>query len=105
MQERSYNYCPYCGIKILRSKGCQVNYCRNCGKKLNKGEVNIVSRVQCPICRQYVWQGRLDTIECSFCGSKYHSKCVTNWLTRYNSCPLCQNVYLKPRENIIKIQQ
>ena len=104
MQERSYNYCPHCGIKILRNQGYQINYCRNCGKKLNMGEFTKVNRVQCPICRQYVWQGRSDTIECSFCGSKYHSKCVTNWLTRYNSCPLCQNVYLKPKENIIKLQ-
>jgi hypothetical protein len=101
MEERIYNYCPYCGVKILKSHNHQINYCPNCGQKLKLEKYDKHDKVQCVVCHRYIWSGRFDTIECSFCGSKYHTKCVFSWLIKYNSCPLCQNVFLKP--SIIKV--
>jgi ribosomal protein L37AE/L43A len=98
-----YNYCPYCGAKIVNPHSKQINYCRNCGQKLKNENVNKIDKVQCVVCHKYIWDRRFDTIECSFCGSKYHYRCASHWLIKYNSCPLCQNVFIIPSETISKI--
>jgi len=96
VEEGIMNYCAYCGIKIVRSNNEQINYCRNCGHKLKIEKFHETNKVQCVVCHKYIWNNRFDTIECSFCGSKYHYRCVSNWLIKYNSCPLCQNTFIKP---------
>ena len=43
-------------------------------------------------------------ITCPFCGSTYHYLCVAFWLSKYNSCPLCQNHFLEPYSEIFENQ-
>ena len=67
-----------------------------CGREFKKKKVNLYNKIQCTVCHEFIWPGRSRTIQCSFCGSQYHYSCVASWLTKHNSCPMCQNVFLKP---------
>ena len=90
------NYCPYCGKKINELKISQLNYCCFCGTNLKK--VRSLQRgVQCTICHDFINPKKDKQIKCSFCGSQYHSNCITSWLLEYNSCPMCLNVFLMPK--------
>ncbi len=96
MAGTSLNYCPYCGKKILKSNKYETNFCRYCGRALKREQRNSQDKVQCTVCHKYIWYGRNYTIQCSFCGSKFHYLCVDSWLKKYNSCPMCQNEFLNP---------
>ena len=54
-----------------------------------------VSDVQCTVCHQYINFAKDKLITCPFCGSTYHYLCVAAWLSKYNSCPMCQNNFLQ----------
>ncbi|MHA1982360.1 MAG: hypothetical protein ACTSXN_14875 [Promethearchaeota archaeon] len=54
-----------------------------------------VSDVQCTVCHQYINFAKDKLITCPFCGSTYHYLCVAAWLSKYNSCPMCQNHFLQ----------
>ncbi|MHA1191476.1 MAG: hypothetical protein ACTSP9_04175 [Promethearchaeota archaeon] len=54
-----------------------------------------VSDVQCTVCHQYINFAKAKLITCPFCGSTYHYLCVAAWLSKYNSCPMCQNNFLQ----------
>ncbi len=54
------------------------------------------SNVQCTVCHKNIDFSRNQVITCPFCGSTYHYLCVADWLSRYNSCPMCQNQFLDP---------
>lgn len=95
MDVNSINYCPYCG-KNLKSSKYPINFCYYCGQKLKMEQKNLQEKVQCTVCHGYIWHGRGHTIQCSFCGSKFHYSCVASWLMTHNSCPMCQNVFLNP---------
>jgi len=45
--------------------------------------------MECSICQE-----QYSKIPCSNrilpCGHKYHVKCINNWLTKENTCPLCR---------------
>jgi hypothetical protein len=94
------NYCPYCGSKVIGFKA-KINFCPFCGSNLearqNKGKKK---PTQCGVCHQHL-KSNQNLITCSFCGIKFHSKCVTNWLLQYNACPLCQNSFIIP-ERVLK---
>ena len=96
MPERVFNYCPKCGSKLLKSNNFKTNYCHSCGYKLNLTGRNSQQNVQCTICHEFIWHKSSRIIKCTFCGSEYHYNCVADWLARYNSCPMCQNVFLNP---------
>ena len=96
MTETSLNYCPYCGKKILKSNKYETNFCRYCGRALKREQKSSQDKVQCTVCHKYIWYGRNYSIQCSFCGSKFHYLCVDSWLMKYNSCPMCQNEFLNP---------
>ena len=96
MSDTNFNYCPNCGKKIQKSNSRKINFCCYCGRELKTKKVNLHDRIQCTVCHEFIWQGRSRTIKCSFCGSQYHYSCVSSWLTKYNSCPMCQNVFLNP---------
>ena len=96
MSNTNFNYCSNCGKKIQKSTSRIVNFCSYCGQKLKKRKENLSDKIQCTVCHEFIWQGRNQTINCSFCGSQYHYSCVSSWLTKYNSCPMCQNVFLNP---------
>jgi len=55
-----------------------------------------VSNVQCTVCHKHINFAKDKLITCPFCGSTYHYLCVADWLSRYNSCPMCQNTFLDP---------
>ena len=89
-------FCPSCGKKLQGMKESQLNYCIYCGNKLrNKKPLKLTS--QCVICHEYVSLKKRDSLQCPFCGSEYHSKCITSWLLKYNSCPRCMTEFLMPK--------
>ncbi|MHA1931264.1 MAG: RING finger domain-containing protein [Promethearchaeota archaeon] len=91
-----FNYCPNCGKKLLGLNLSKLNYCCFCGTHLKKTEKSTNLKIQCTICHKYVNTNKNNTIECSYCNSLYHSTCIESWLIKYNSCPLCLNVFLMP---------
>ncbi|MFX0004080.1 MAG: DUF1272 domain-containing protein [Candidatus Hodarchaeota archaeon] len=100
MSEKKYNFCPYCGRKLPKSTNYKIYYCCFCGKKFQLKHENLIMRAQCTICHKIVDPSKHNTIICSYCGSIYHSTCVTSWLVKYNACPMCQNVFLFPNKII-----
>ena len=100
LSEKNYNYCPNCGRKLPKSNNNKLNYCQFCGKKLKTSKEILNRKVQCTICHKMVDPYRHKTIGCSYCGSLYHSTCVSPWLLKYNACPMCQNVFLFPSKII-----
>ncbi|MFX1502694.1 MAG: hypothetical protein ACFFDH_17165 [Promethearchaeota archaeon] len=96
MPEKVYNFCPYCGRKLPKSENYKSFYCCFCGKKFQFKQENSMKKVQCIICHRIVDPLRHKNIRCSYCGSMYHSRCVSPWLLKYNACPMCQNVFLFP---------
>ena len=62
--------------------------------KIRKGVS--ASNVQCTVCHKNINFAKDKLITCPFCGSTYHYLCVAQWLTKYNSCPMCQNQFLDP---------
>ncbi|MFX1313874.1 MAG: RING finger domain-containing protein [Promethearchaeota archaeon] len=105
MSEKAYNYCPYCGIKLLKKYSSKANFCYHCGKKLRNVNKRIYPKVQCTICHKYISHEHLNTIKCSYCGSQYHESCVSSWLLKYNTCPMCQNVFIFPNNQVFEIKR
>ncbi|MFX0082872.1 MAG: RING finger domain-containing protein [Candidatus Hodarchaeota archaeon] len=96
MDIQKFNYCPYCGKKIQDLNVSQLNYCCFCGNKLKKSNKSQKIRTKCTICHENISLKRNNTIKCPYCDSQYHSTCITAWLLKYNSCPMCLNVFLMP---------
>jgi hypothetical protein len=94
--QNTYKYCPYCGRKFPIFMSSEKKFCCFCGKQLKKLEKSQKKRVQCTICHKEINHDRNQIIVCSFCGSIYHSSCIFPWLVKFNSCPMCQNVFLNP---------
>ncbi|MFX1346789.1 MAG: RING finger domain-containing protein [Promethearchaeota archaeon] len=97
---QKYNFCPYCGKKIQGLNKSTLNFCCYCGTKLKINNRSRTPRVKCTICHEYINLKNSDIIKCSYCDSQYHSTCITSWLMKYNSCPMCLNVFLMP--NLVK---
>ena len=98
MPERKLNFCPYCGKRLPKSNKEKMNFCCYCGKKLKQYKEKFTKRVQCTICHEITDPSKHLTIKCSYCGSIYHSTCVSTWLQKYNACPMCQNIFLFPNK-------
>ncbi|MFW9878268.1 MAG: RING finger domain-containing protein [Candidatus Thorarchaeota archaeon] len=96
MSEKNFNFCPYCGRKLPQSN--KVNYCCFCGENLKKSRLNLVRKIHCTICHEIINPNLYEAIVCPYCGSIYHSTCVSSWLFKYNACPLCQNVFIFPNK-------
>lgn len=60
------------------------------------------SDVSCTVCHKNINFVKDKTIICPFCGSTYHYLCVAFWLSKYNSCPLCQNHFLEPHSELFE---
>ncbi|MBY8990305.1 MAG: hypothetical protein KGD58_06085 [Candidatus Lokiarchaeota archaeon] len=71
--------------------------------KLSKGISS--SEVQCTVCHKYINFAKDKVITCPFCGSTYHYLCVAFWLSKYNSCPMCQNHFLEPHSDLFEEQE
>ncbi|NHJ23939.1 MAG: hypothetical protein EAX89_05160 [Candidatus Lokiarchaeota archaeon] len=60
------------------------------------------SNVQCTVCHKNINFAKDKLITCPFCASTYHYLCVADWLSKYNSCPMCQNQFLDPNLGIFE---
>ncbi len=58
--------------------------------------------VMCGVCREQINFARDKIIKCPFCGAIFHYLCVAFWLSKYNSCPSCQNKFLDPNSNLFQ---
>jgi len=63
------------------------------------------SDVQCTVCHKYINFAVDKVITCPFCGSTYHYLCVAFWLSKYNSCPMCQNNFLEPHSGLFENEE
>jgi tRNA isopentenyl-2-thiomethyl-A-37 hydroxylase MiaE len=63
-----------------------------------------ISNVQCTVCHKNINFVRDKLITCPFCGSTYHYLCVADWLSKHNSCPMCQNTFLDPNLGIFETE-
>ncbi|MFX1328572.1 MAG: hypothetical protein ACFE91_10620 [Promethearchaeota archaeon] len=60
------------------------------------------SDVHCTVCHNFINFAKDKVITCPFCASTYHYLCVAFWLSKYNSCPMCQNHFLEPHSAIFE---
>ncbi|MGQ4873821.1 MAG: hypothetical protein ACP6IY_07100 [Promethearchaeia archaeon] len=58
------------------------------------------SKVQCTVCHKYIDFANEKIIKCPFCDSVFHYLCVAFWLSKYNSCPMCNNQFLDPNSGM-----
>lgn len=105
MNMNRLNFCPHCGKKLQGVYLTQLNYCCFCGSKLNEERRVLKSTVQCPICHKYIGLKGERKIKCSYCGSQYHSGCISSWLIKYNSCPVCLNEFLIPKSLLVQVNK
>ncbi|MFX1317034.1 MAG: hypothetical protein ACFE9T_14320 [Promethearchaeota archaeon] len=68
--------------------------------KIRKGIAQ--SDVQCTVCHNFINFAKDKVITCPFCASTYHYLCVAFWLSKYNSCPMCQNHFLEPHSELFE---
>lgn len=85
------NFCPYCGSKLDRERKTKLNFCPFCGAEIN----DWIKELKCTICHQKIKYYE-HSLNCAYCESPYHYNCVSGWLSKYNSCPTCQNIFLNP---------
>ncbi|MFX1391179.1 MAG: hypothetical protein ACFE9Z_14025 [Promethearchaeota archaeon] len=71
--------------------------------KLRKGIS--ASDVSCTVCHKFINFAKDKVITCPFCGSTYHYLCVAFWLSKYNSCPMCQNHFLEPHSELFENEE
>ncbi|MCK4287438.1 MAG: hypothetical protein KAX18_14605, partial [Candidatus Lokiarchaeota archaeon] len=71
--------------------------------KVRKGVTE--SDVQCTVCHKHLNFARDKVITCPFCGSTYHYLCVADWMSRYGTCPMCQNNFLEPYSGLFEGQE
>lgn len=64
-----------------------------------------LSDVQCTVCHNYINFAKDKVITCPFCGSTYHYLCVAAWLSKYNSCPMCQNHFIEPYSGLFETDE
>lgn len=63
-----------------------------------------ISNVQCTVCHKNINFVQDKLITCPFCNSTYHYLCVADWLSKHNSCPMCQNTFLDPNLGLFEIE-
>ncbi|MFX1348872.1 MAG: hypothetical protein ACFE92_09400 [Promethearchaeota archaeon] len=63
------------------------------------------SDVQCTVCHKFINFAKDKVITCPFCASTYHYLCVAFWLSKYNSCPMCQNHFLEPHSELFESEE
>jgi hypothetical protein len=63
------------------------------------------SDVPCTVCHKYINFAKDKVITCPFCASTYHYLCVAFWLSKYNSCPMCQNHFLEPHSQLFENEE
>ncbi len=64
----------------------------------------LMSDVKCSVCHKNINLAKEKLIKCPFCSSTFHYLCVAYWLSKYNSCPTCQNNFLDPNSGLFSIE-
>ncbi|MFX0186661.1 MAG: hypothetical protein ACFE8A_02875 [Candidatus Hodarchaeota archaeon] len=62
-------------------------------------------KIKCGVCHKKFDFAKEQIIKCPFCEAIYHYLCVAFWLSKYNSCPACQNQFLDPNAGIYTDQE
>jgi len=57
-------------------------------------------KIKCGVCHKNFNFAKDQIIKCPFCEAVYHYLCVAFWLTKYNSCPSCQNSFVDPNAGL-----
>lgn len=70
--------------------------------KIKEKQGIATSDVHCTVCHQNINFAKEKLITCPFCGSTYHYLCVAAWLSKYNSCPMCQNHFLQTYSDLFE---
>lgn len=68
------------------------------GKYLKENQS--IETKKCVICHKLVTVTEDHFIQCQFCKSLSHYSCAAWWIDKYNSCPVCHNVYMVPNSTI-----
>jgi len=63
-----------------------------------------MSNVTCTVCHKNINFVKDKLITCPFCNSTYHYLCVAEWLSKHNSCPMCQNTFLDPNIGLFEVE-
>ncbi len=63
-------------------------------EKLSKGLD--ITEAKCSVCFKDIDFSIDQVIKCAHCGGSFHYLCVAFWLSKYNSCPTCQNCFVVP---------
>lgn len=92
---RHIKYCRNCGIKFSEYIHFFPKFCPNCGIKV---DTERIEKFKCSICHNLIENNHI--IECPYCNNFFHYKCLANWLSKYNVCPICLNSYLNPKNKI-----
>ncbi|MFX0029496.1 MAG: hypothetical protein ACFE8B_09820 [Candidatus Hermodarchaeota archaeon] len=71
--------------------------------KVSKGILE--TEVPCTVCHKYINFAKDNVITCPFCGSSYHYLCCAFWISKYNTCPMCQNSFLEPHSDLFEGQE
>ena len=87
-------------IELYRSELSNLKKTLSDKVKLREGITD--ENVQCNICRKKFDFAKDKIIKCPFCGAVYHYLCVAFWLSKYNSCPSCQNTFLDPNAGMFQ---
>lgn len=92
-------------IEEMKSEYIQtkISYKALLEKRLEK-KGDIKSKI-CVICHKKVDMVSEEYIKCEFCGRLSHYLCSAWWLEKYNSCPVCGNVYLQPGSDLYDSDQ
>ena len=95
---KEIKYCFNCGVKLPK---ILTNHCTNCGVKLiEEKEINLKPVDMCTVCHKPIYN-KNQSIICPYCDCKYHYSCVASWISKYNACPMCFNVYVSPKLNVL----
>lgn len=95
MTTKGPNYCTSCGIKFSDYIHYTPKFCPNCGCLVQFENKN---HTKCTICHKIINSEQL--VECPYCNNLFHYKCMLNWVSRHNVCPICMNSYIIPKNKI-----
>lgn len=90
-------YCYNCGARIKNYIPEKTRYCSNCGARFSRSPGLNNGMSSCGICHKRLNVNSIKVIKCVYCDAVFHESCIYPWLTKYNACPSCQNVYLMPK--------
>lgn len=74
-------------------------------EKVKKRTGISVDNIMCGVCHKQINLAKAQIIKCPFCDAVYHYLCVAFWISKYNSCPACQNTFLDPNAGMYEVQE